>query len=150
MRTQNIIFDASVLAKFPQSSNFFKTARDSAMGSTAYIRSHCKRIEDILYLLPLLQRKGIGIIVLSKTPAGTADVLRAFGIPYDRCVLSLDALEGEPSDYGYVTPVDKSRKDAAKRGFKAVRFIPGAGQDAGEILALAGYRKATDHNRLTV
>lgn len=141
MTVKHIIFDASVLAKFPQTDNFFKAAHDSAMGTAAYIRSHCVPRTDIRCILDLLQRKNIDVIVLSKTAIGAGQVLDAFGIPYSRSISSLDEIEDEISDYGYVTTVAKEREMAATRGFKAVRFVPGIGQNMGMVLSIAGYRK---------
>jgi len=140
MTVKHIIFDASVLAKFPQTDNFFRTARNSAMGATAYIRSHCVPRTDVCYLLNLLARKNIEIIILSKA-AGAALVMDTFGLPYSRCISSIDELDGNPSEYGYVTTTAMDRDVAKQSGFQAVRFVPGIGQDTCEILALAGYRK---------
>lgn len=144
MKVNHIIFDASVLAKFPQTDNFFKTARNSSMGTAAYIRGHCVPGTDIWYILDLIQLKGIEIIVLSKTAAGAGQVLDAFGISYSRIIKTLDEIEDEISDYGYVTTLARERESAKGRGFRAVRFVPGIGQDACEVLALAGYRRRSD------
>ena len=141
MKVKHIIFDASVLAKFPQTDNFFKAAHGSAMGTVDYIRSHCVPRTDIWCILDLLQRKNIDVIVLSRTATGAGQVLDAFGIPYSRSISSLDEIEDEPSDYGYVTTVAKEREMARACGFKAVRFVPGLGQDIGTVLSIAGYRK---------
>lgn len=146
MTVKHIIFDASVLAKFPQSEIFFKTARNSDMGKVAYICSHCVPRTDIQYILDLLYRKAIDVIVLSKTPAGTGQVMDALGISYSRSINSLDEIEDEASDYGYVTTIVKERERARAQGFRAVRFVPGIGQDGSEVLSLAGYRKQTNES----
>ena len=144
MTVKHIIFDASVLVKFSQTETFFKTARNSSMGTAAYIRSHCVPRTDIWYILDLLQRKNIDVIVLSKTSSGAGQVLDAFGITYSRSISPLDEIGDEASDYGYVTTLAKDRESAKARGFRAVRFVPGIGQDCCRILALAGYRKKSD------
>ena len=144
MTVKHIIFDASVLAKFPQTETFFKTARNSSMGTAVYIRSHCVPRTDIWYILDLLQRKNIDVIVLSKTASGAGQVLDAFGISYSRSINTLDEIEDEASDYGYVTTMVKNRENARARGFRAVRFVPGIGQDTCEVLALAGYRRQSN------
>lgn len=144
MTVKHIIFDASVLAKFPQTDNFFKTARNSSVGTAAYLRSHCVPRTDIWYILDLLQRKNIEVIVLSKTSSGVGQVLDAFGIAYGRSISSLDEIEDEPSDYGYITTLTKERESVKSRGFKAIRFVPGIGQDTCEVLTLAGYRRKSN------
>lgn len=144
MTVKHIIFDASVLAKFPQAENFFKAARDSYMGVATYIRSHCVLRTDIWHILNLLQRKNIDVIVLSNTPYGAGQVLDAFGIPYSRSINTLDEIEDEASDYGYVTTLSRNREKAKARGFRAVRFVPGIGQDTCEVLSLAGYRNKSN------
>lgn len=145
MTVKHIIFDANILAKFPQTETFFKTARNSAMGTAAYIRSHCVPRTDIWYILDLLQRKKIEVIILSITASGAGQVLDAFGISYSRSINTLDEIEDEASDYGYVTTLAKEREAAKARGFRAVRFVPGIDQDCNRILALAGYRKKSDN-----
>lgn len=141
MTVKHIIFDVNVLAIFPQTENFFKIACNSSMGTDAYIRSHCVPRTDIFFLLELIQRKRIEFIVLSKRPACDGLVLAAFGLTYGRIIFSLDEIEDDTSDYGYVTTLTKDREIARARGFRAVRFVPGIGQDTCEVLALAGYRK---------
>ena len=111
------------------------------MGTAAYIRSHCVPRTDIWYILDLLQRKNIDVIVLSKTSSGAGQVLDAFGITYSKSISTLDEIGDEASDYGYVTTMAKDRESAKARGFRAVRFVPGIGQDTCEVLALAGYRR---------
>lgn len=144
MTVKHIIFDASVLAKFPQTETFFRTARNSSMGAAAYIRSHCLPRTDIWYILELLRRKNIDVIVLSKTASGAGQVLDAFGVSYDRSINTLDEIADEASDYGYVTAIVKERESARARGFRAVRFVPGIGQDSSEVLALAGYKRKSN------
>lgn len=144
MTVKHIIFDASVLAKFPQTETFFETARNSSMGTAAYIRCHCVPRTDIWYILDLLRLKNIDVIVLSKTASGAGQVLDAFGISYKKIISSLDEIEDETCYYGYVTTLAKNCEIAKKRGFRAVRFIPGIGQDAYEVLALAGYKKKSN------
>lgn len=144
MTARHIIFDANVLAKFPQSDNFFKAAHDSYMGMEAYIRSHCIPRTDIWYVLSLLERKNIDVIVLSKTAVGAGKVFDVLGIPYSRSISSLDEIEDDASDYGYVSSLKKNCVAAKSLGFRAVRFVPGIGQDGCEVLALAGYRKKSD------
>lgn len=141
MKVKHIIFDASVLAKFPQTEKFLKTARNSTMGPVAYIRSHCVPRTDVRYILDLLQHKGIEIVILSVTPSAACQVLDAFGIPYSRSINSLDEIEDETSEYGYVTTLAKNRATAKANGFNAVRFVPGIRQDTCEVLALAGFRR---------
>lgn len=144
MTVKHIIFDASVLAKFPQTETFFKTARNSTRGTAAYIRSHCVPRTDVWYILDLLQRKNIDVIVLSKTASGAGQVLDTLGISYSRSISTLDEIKDEASDYGYVTTLIKNRESARARGFRAVRFVPGIGQDTCEVLALAGYRRQSN------
>ena len=144
MTVKHIIFDASVLAKFPQTETFFKMARNSDWGMVAFICSHCVPRTDIRFILDLLYRKAIDVIILSKTPVGTGQVMDALGISYSRSIASLDEIEDETSDYGYVTTYVKERERAGARGFRAVRFVPGIGQDGCEVLSLAGYRKQSN------
>jgi len=115
------------------------------MGSVAYIRSHCVPRTDIWYVLDLLHHKGIEIIVLSAAPSVAGQVLDAFGISYSRSISSLDEIEDETSEYGYVTVLAKGRDTAKVRGFNAVRFVPGIGQDTSEVLSLAGFRKQSNN-----
>lgn len=145
MTVKHIIFDANVLATIPQTETFFKAAFNSPKGAAAYIRSHCVPRTDILYILDLIQRKGIEIIVHSKTAAGAGLVLDAFGISYGRSISSLDEIEDEVSDYGYVTTQAKEHETARARGFRSVRFVPGIGQNPCEVLSLASDKQQSNH-----
>lgn len=144
MTYKHIIFNASVLAKFPQTETFFKTARNSSMGATAYIRSHCAPRADMKHALELIRRKGIEIIVLCKTAAGAGQVLDALGIPYGRTISSLDEIKDETSDYAYVTPIVKECGIAHAQGVRAVRFVPDSGQNPCDVISLAGYRQLSN------
>lgn len=144
MKVKHIIFNASVLVKFPQTDNFFKTACNSSMGPAAYIRSHCVPRTDIWYIIKLLEHKNVEVIILSKTASCAKQVLDAFGISYSRSISTLDEIEDETSCYGYVTTMSKECETAKARGFRAVRFVPGIRQNICKVLALAGYKRMSN------